>query len=216
LDLLKPLLADRGVLKIGQNIKYDIEVLANYGVAVAPVDDTMLLSYVLDGGLHGHGMDELSRRHLGIDPIPYKAVAGTGKKRVTFDQVPLDKACDYAAEDADLTGRLHRALKPRLVAERMVTVYETIERPLIPVLVAMERAGVKVDRDELARLSRDFATRIAAFEEDIKGSLTVGKLADITVLSRDILTIDEEEIPLTEVLYTIVGGEILFEKSGAE
>ncbi|MCH9020739.1 MAG: DNA polymerase I, partial [Proteobacteria bacterium] len=167
LDLLKPLLADRGVLKIGQNIKYDIEVLANYGVAVAPVDDTMLISYVLDGGLHGHGMDELSRRHLGIDPIPYKAVAGTGRKRVSFDQVPLDKACEYAAEDADLTGRLHRALKPRLVAERMVTVYETIERPLIPVLVAMERAGVKVDRDELARLSRDFATRIAAFEEDI-------------------------------------------------
>ena len=167
LDLLKPLLADPSVLKIGQNIKYDVVVLANYGVAVAPVDDTMLLSYVLDGGLHGHGMDELSRRHLGIDPIPYKAVAGTGKKRVSFDQVPLDKACEYAAEDADLTGRLHRALKPRLVAERMVTVYETIERPLIPVLVAMERAGVKVDRDELARLSRDFATRIAGFEEDI-------------------------------------------------
>ena len=167
LGLLGPLLADPGVLKIGQNIKYDMEVFANYGLAVAPVEDTMLLSFVLDGGSHGHGMDELSRLHLGIDPIPYKAVAGTGKKQVTFDAVPLEAARDYAAEDADLTGRLHRLLKPRLLAERMVTLYETVERPLIPVLADMERAGIKVDRAELERLSGDFATRIADFEAEI-------------------------------------------------
>ena len=168
LELLGPLLADRTVLKVGQNIKYDVAIFARYGLAVAPVEDTMLLSYVLEGGLHGHGMDELSKLHLGVDPIPYKQVAGTGKKQITFDQVPLEAACDYAAEDADLTGRLHRLLKPRLVAEAMVTVYETIERPLIPVLVEMERCGIKVDRAELERLSADFASRIADFELEIQ------------------------------------------------
>jgi DNA polymerase-1 len=127
----------------------------------------MLLSFVLDGGLHGHGMDELARLHLGIDPISFKEVAGTGKKQVTFDLVPVETARDYAAEDADITLRLYRLLKPRLVHERMVTVYETIERPLIPVLVAMEREGVHVDRATLAALSRDFAERIAVFEEEI-------------------------------------------------
>ena len=144
-----------------------MEVLAGHGIAITPVDDTMLLSFVLDGGSHGHGMDELSRRHLDIDPIPFKQVAGTGKKQITFDQVPLEAARDYAAEDADLTGRLHRILKPRLVADSMVTVYETIERPLIPVLMAMEQAGIKVDRAELERLSADFAERIAGFEAEI-------------------------------------------------
>ena len=167
LRLLGPLLCDRNVLKIGQNIKYDMAVLANYGLTVTPVEDTMLLSYVLDGGLHGHGMDTLSREHLGIETIPYKAVAGVGKKQVTFDQVPLDKACEYAAEDADITGRLHGVLKPRLVEESMVTVYETLERPLIPVLVEMERAGIRVDRAALEGLSRDFAERIAVFGAEI-------------------------------------------------
>ena len=167
LALLRPLLEDPGVLKVGHNIKYDAEVLASYGIEVAPVDDTMLLSYVLEGGLHGHGMDELSRLHLGVDPIPFKEVAGTGRNRITFDLVPLEAARDYAAEDADLTGRLHRALKPRLLAERLVTVYETIERPLIPVLVAMERAGIKVERAALAAASRDFAERIAGLEVEI-------------------------------------------------
>ena len=167
LGLLGPLLADRSVLKIGQNIKYDMAVFANYGLTITPVDDTMLMSYVLDGGLHGHSMDVLSREHLGIDPIPYKAVAGVGKKQITFDRVPLEAALEYAAEDADITARLHRVLKPRLVAERMVTVYETLERPLIPVLVDMERAGIKVDRSALEHLSRDFAERIAVYGEQI-------------------------------------------------
>ncbi len=167
LEILKPLLEDPGVLKVGHNIKYDTEVLARYGVGVTPVDDSMLISYVLEGGLHGHGMDELAQLHLGVTPIAFKEVAGAGKKQVTFDLVPIDRARDYAAEDADITLRLHRLLKPRLLSERLVTVYETLERPLIPVLVAMERAGIRVDRAALAAASRDFAERIAALEEEI-------------------------------------------------
>ena len=169
LTALGGLLADPAVLKVGQNIKYDSVVLERHGCPVAPVDDTMLLSYVLEGGSHGHGMDELAKLHLGHTPISYKEVAGTGKAQVTFDYVPLDKARDYAAEDADITLRLHQTLKPRLVAERVTTVYETLERPLIPVLAAMERAGVKVDRKELARLSGEFAERMAALEAEVYG-----------------------------------------------
>ncbi|MCC7259594.1 MAG: DNA polymerase I, partial [Alphaproteobacteria bacterium] len=167
LALLKPLLEDASVLKIGQNIKYDMLVLRQYGVNISPVDDTMLLSYVLDSALHRHNMDELSERTLGIKPIAYKDVTGTGKSQISFAEVSLDKACDYAAEDADITLQLHRVLKPRLLAEHMVTVYERLERPLIPVLVAMEDAGVKVDKAVLADLSRDFSVRIAALEKEI-------------------------------------------------
>ncbi|HIJ45634.1 MAG: DNA polymerase I [Rhodospirillales bacterium] len=165
--LLKPLLEDAAVLKVGHNIKYDMQVLAQHGVSIAPVDDTMVLSYVLEGGLHGHGLDELAERHLGHATIKYKDMVGSGKSQVTFDLVAIDKALDYAAEDADLTGILHRRLKPRLAAERMATVYETIERPLIPVLVEMERLGIKVDAAELKRLSDDFSTRLAGLEEEI-------------------------------------------------
>jgi len=167
LEILKPLLEDPGVLKVGHNIKYDTEVLARYDVGVTPVDDSMLISYVLEGGLHGHGMDELAQLHLGFSPIPFKEVAGVGKKQVTFDLVPIERARDYAAEDADVTLRLYRLLKPRLLTERLVTVYETLERPLIPVLVAMERAGIRVDRAALAAASRDFAERLATLEEEI-------------------------------------------------
>jgi DNA polymerase-1 len=167
LQRLKPLLENPAVLKIGQNIKYDIEVLGRYGVAVTPVDDTMLLSYVLDAGRHGHGMDELARLHLAHDTIKYGAVTGSGQAQVTFDRVPLDKALAYAGEDADVTFRLHALLKPRLLAERLVAVYETIERPLIPVLVAMERAGILVDTAALRRLSNDFAMRIGELEAEI-------------------------------------------------
>jgi len=164
---LRPLLANPGVLKVGQNLKYDQLVLSRYDVEVAPVDDTMLISYVLEGGLHGHGMDELSELHLGIKPIAFKEVAGSGRDRVTFDLVPIDRATEYAAEDADITLRLHRLLKPRLVAERFATVYETLERPLAPVLLAMERAGIKVDRAELQRLSADFQRKAEALETEI-------------------------------------------------
>ena len=165
--LLKPLLEDAAVLKVGHNIKYDMQVLAQYGVSITPVDDTMVLSYVLEGGLHGHGLDELAERYLGHATIKYKDMVGSGKAQVTFDLVAIDKALDYAAEDADITGILHRRLKPRLVTERMATVYETIERPLIPVLVEMERRGIKVDATELKRLSDDFSTRLAGLEEKI-------------------------------------------------
>ncbi|HER27085.1 MAG TPA: DNA polymerase I, partial [Rhodospirillales bacterium] len=167
LKMLKPLLQDPTVLKVGQNIKYDCQVLANYDIAITPVDDTMVLSYVLECGLHGHGMDELALLHFDHQAIKFKEVVGTGKAQITFDQVALDKALDYAAEDADITHRLYRLLKPRLAAEHMVTVYETLERALIPVLVAMERNGIKVDGAELIRLSEDFAARLIVLEGQI-------------------------------------------------
>jgi len=170
IDLIKRLLEDPSVLKIGQNIKYDALVLSrpeNGGIALGPIDDTMLLSYTLEGGAHGHGMDELALLHLGHQCIPFKEVAGTGKKQITFDLVELDKARDYAAEDADITNRLYGMLKPRLLAERMVTVYETLERPLVPVLVGMEREGIKVDAATLKDLSTDFTARIGDLEGEI-------------------------------------------------
>jgi len=167
IDALRPLLEGPAVLKIGQNIKYDSIVLGRHGMEVGPVDDTMLMSFVLDGGAGKHGMDELAERHLGVQTVKYKDVVGSGKAQKTFDYVPLDKACDYAAEDADITLRLHQLLKPRLLAEHMVTVYETIERPLIPVLTALERKGVLVDPAALRALSRDFAQRMGAMEDEI-------------------------------------------------
>ena len=165
--LLKPLLEDASVLKVGQNIKYDMQVLVRHGIHIRPVDDTMVLSYVLDGGRHGHGMDVLAREHLGIETIKFTDVAGTGKKQTTFDYVPLDKALEYAAEDADVTQRLYRALKPRLAAEHMVSVYETLERPLIPVLERMERHGIGIDAAALKALSQDFAARLTDLGEEI-------------------------------------------------
>ena len=169
LAVLRPLLEDPSVMKVGQNLKYDMLVLARppYNIDIAPFDDTMLMSFVLDAGAHGHGMDELSTLHLGHTPIPIKDLIGTGKSQITFDLVPLQRACEYAAEDADVTLRLDHVLKPRLVAEHLVGVYQTLERPLAPVLVAMERRGIKVDKAALHRASRDFAHRIAALEEEV-------------------------------------------------
>jgi len=168
LALLAPMLGDPSVLKVGHNIKYDTEILARYGVHITPVDDTMVLSYVLDAGLHGHGLDELALRHLDHTNIKFSEVAGVGKKQVTFDLVPLEAARDYAAEDADMTLRLHDLLKPRLMVEHLSTVYETLERPLIPVLVAMEQAGIEVDPKCLKALSRDFAKRLGVLETEIQ------------------------------------------------
>ena len=168
LKALKPLLEAPGILKVGQNLKYDLAVLARYGIAVAPFDDTMLISYVLDAGKGGHGMDELARRHLGHQPITFSDVAGTGKAKVTFDRVALDKATAYAAEDADVTLRLWRMMKPRLVAERRVAVYETLERPLVPVVARMEARGIRVDRNMLSRLSGDFSQILVRLEEEIQ------------------------------------------------
>ncbi len=167
LAALKPMLEDPAVMKVGQNMKYDMTILALEGIDVTPIDDTMLMSYALDAGNHGHGMDELSGLYLDIQPIPFKEVAGTGKNKITFDKVPLDKATNYAAEDADITGRLARILKPRLAAEGARTVYETLERPMVPVLSAMEQEGIKVDVNLLKRLSNEFAESIVRLEGEI-------------------------------------------------
>ncbi len=159
---------DASVLKVGHNFKFVAEVLAELGIdRVASYDCTMLISYVLDGAQHGHALDELAARHLGHEPIPYKSLCGTGKSQTGFDAVPVEKARDYAAEAAELTLGLHRVLKPKLPRERMTGFYETIERPLPPIVADMERAGIKVDRDELHRLSEDFSGRLAALEREI-------------------------------------------------
>ncbi len=168
LELLRSMLQDPAILKVGQNLKYDMLILSRYNIDLGPYDDTMLLSYVLDAGRGSHGMDALSERHLGHTPIPFKEVAGSGKKQITFDLVPLDQALNYAAEDADVTLRLYLLFKARLVAERMVTVYETLERPLARVLVDLERAGMKVDRQVLSRLSAEFAQSLARFESELQ------------------------------------------------
>jgi len=167
--VLKPVLEDASVLKIGQNLKYDMEVLKRHGIAVAPIDDTMLISYVLESGDVGHGMDELAKRHLNHTCIPFKDVAGSGKSMITFDRVPIDRATHYAAEDADVTLRLWHLLKPRLAASHKLTVYETLERPLIPVLAAMEMEGILIDPELLRRLSNELATSCAAIETDVYG-----------------------------------------------
>ncbi len=166
LDILKPLLEDEAVLKIGQNIKYDRHVLARHGIDVLPFDDTMLISYVLDGSLHGHGMDELAKLHLDRDTIKFEAVCGKGKDQIGFAQVEMDKALAYAAEDADVTFCLHQTLKPRLAAQRLTGVYEELERPLVPVLGDMERQGIKIDMQRLSALGEDFAKRMAIFEAE--------------------------------------------------
>ncbi len=174
LDLLKPLMEDPSILKIGQNLKYDVTVMGRYGVEIhGSMDDTMLMSYALDGGRGNHGMDDLAERHLRHTTISFKQVIAhaPGKKIAdkSFAEVPLDKATEYAAEDADVTLRLWHVLKPRLVAEGMTTVYETLERPLIRVIADMERAGVKVDRNILSRLSGTFMQRIAALDDEVQG-----------------------------------------------
>ncbi len=167
LDLLKPLLEDPAIMKIGQNMKYDAKVLGRYGVDIAPIDDTMLMSYAMNAGLHGHGMDTLSERYLGHTPIPIKEVIGTGKSQITFDKVPVDAATRYAAEDADITLRLWKTFKPQLHRARVTRVYEGLERPLVPVLAAMERAGIAVDREVLSRMSGAFAQKMAQLESEI-------------------------------------------------
>ena len=167
LDMLKPLLADPSVKKILQNAKFDTQILARYGLVINAYEDTMLMSYALDAGNHGHGMDALAQKYLGHAPIPIKELLGSGKNQITFDQVPIDKATAYAAEDADVTLRLYKHLQPRLLADHMVGVYETTERPLVEVLRAMEAEGVAVDRAVLSRLSGEFAQKMAAMEAEI-------------------------------------------------
>ena len=167
LAMLKNMLEDSTILKIGQNMKYDAKILARVGIQIAPIDDTMLMSYAQNGGLHNHGMDFLSERYLGHVPISIKTLLGSGKSAITFDRVPVDEATRYAAEDADITLRLWQYLKPRLHRNKVTVVYETLERPLVPVLAEMEMYGIKVDRDTLSRMSNGFAQKMAGLEAEI-------------------------------------------------
>jgi len=168
LSLLRPLLESEAIAKVGHNIKFDLLVMRRHGVGLSAVHDTMLASYALDAGMgRGHGMDALSEKWLGHTPIAFDEVTGTGKTRVTFDLVAIDRATAYAAEDADVTLRLWQVLSPRLVAEGMASVYERLERPLIAVLALMEERGIAIDRQILARLSGELAQGAAALEEDI-------------------------------------------------
>ncbi len=172
LKTLKPLLEDDSILKVGQNLKYDAAVFLQRGIRLDPIDDTMLISYVLEGGLHGHGMDELSQLHLSHTPIAFGEVTGKGKDKRTFDCVPVAEATKYSAEDADVTLRLHMLLKPQLREKTKASVYETLERPLVMVLADMERAGITIDPEMLRKLSNDFAKTQVKLEGEIH------KLAD--------------------------------------
>ncbi len=167
LAMLKPLLEDPSVMKVAHNMKYDWQVFAKHGIHVHPCDDTMLISYVLDGSSKKHSMDALSDEYFGHQPIKFEEVAGKGKSQVTFDKVDIEKALDYAAEDAEITLRLYHSLKPRLVPEKMAAVYENIERPLVPIIAQMELEGIKVDPQVLKSMSSDFGKRIADLEAEI-------------------------------------------------
>jgi DNA polymerase-1 len=176
---LKPLLEDPGVLKIGHNLKYDWVMFDKAGIHMAPVDDTMVMSFDLDAGRSfGHGLEELAKLHFEHECISFKQLCGTGSKQITFDKVPIQAATEYAAEDADIALRLWLRLKPRLASEEATRVYERVDKPLVPVLARMEQRGVKVDRDYLARLSSEFGREIQALEQKIYeaacGPFTIG------------------------------------------
>ncbi|MDO5529141.1 MAG: DNA polymerase I [Paracoccus sp. (in: a-proteobacteria)] len=164
---LRPMLEDKATLKIGQNVKYDWKIFARHGIRMAPIEDTMLLSYALNAGAHNHGMDELSDRYLGHIPLPIKDLIGSGKSQISFAQVAIDKAAPYAAEDAEITWRLRETLRPRLPGAQVTTAYETLERPMIPVLADMEMAGIRVDTEHLSRMSNAFAQKMAGLEDEI-------------------------------------------------
>jgi DNA polymerase I len=167
LQALKPVLEDPSILKIGQNMKYDWKILARRGIRITPFDDTMLMSYAMQAGLNPHGMNELSDRYLGYQPVSIKTLLGSGKSQITFDKVAIDDAVKYAAEDADVTLRLWQLFKPQLHQHRVTTVYETLERPLVTVLADMEMTGIKVDRDVLRMMSNAFAQKLVQLEEEI-------------------------------------------------
>lgn len=178
IERLRPLFADSGVLKVGHNLKYDMIVLAQHGLAIDPYDDTIVMSYLVDGARAGHSMDELALRHLGHHTIRYEDVTGTGRSQITFDYVDLDKARDYAAEDADITLRLHTFLKDRLFQEKLMRIYEQLDRPLIHVLTDMERAGILVDATYLKNLSERFSLKIkeleAAIHQEVGAVFNIG------------------------------------------
>ena len=168
LAALKPLLEDPGVLKIGNDLKYDLQIFALRDIELTPYDDTMLMSYVVDSGRSTHGIDQLAQRYFDHATIDANAIMGSGKSRITFDCIQIDKAAEYAAEQADMVLRVWHVLKPRMAAEHTATVYETLERPLVPVLARMERRGISIDRQVLSRLSGEFAQRASALEAEIQ------------------------------------------------
>jgi DNA polymerase I len=168
LDALRPLLESPGILKIGFDIKFNAVMFAQAGVTLRNHDDAQLMSYALDAGRNAHGLDALAETWLGHATMSYGELTGSGKGKLTFDQVAIDKATAYSAEDADVMLRLWQVLKPRLVAERMTAVYETLERPLVGVLARMERRGISIDRQVLSRLSGDFAQTAARVESEIQ------------------------------------------------
>jgi DNA polymerase-1 len=168
LAVLRPLLESAGLLKIGFNIKFGAVMLAQAGITLRNTDDVQLMSYTLDAGRNSHGLDALAESRLGHAIIGYSDLTGSGKNKLSFDQVGIDKATEYSAEDADVILRLWRVFKPRLVAERMNTVYEILERPLVAVLARMERRGISIDRQVLSRLSGEFAQTAARVEAEIQ------------------------------------------------
>ena len=168
LDALRPLLESAGILKIGFNIKFNAVMFAQHGITLRNHDDAQLMSYALDAGRNAHGLDALAETWLGHATMTHGELTGSGKAKLSFDQVEIDKATAYSAEDADVILRLWRVLKPRLVAERMTSVYETLERPLISVLARMERRGISIDRQVLSRLSGEFAQTAARVEAEIQ------------------------------------------------
>ena len=167
LDALKPLFEDMGVLKIGHDLKFAWQMFALRGVEIAAYDDTILMSYALDAGRASHALDFVAERTFNHAALDINELIKAGKTRITFDAVGIDRATEFAAEKADIVLRLHRVLKPRLTAERVLTVYETLERPLLAVLARMERRGISIDRDVLSRLSGEFAQEAAGLEDEI-------------------------------------------------
>ena len=166
-EILQPVLNDSSVLKVGQNIKYDLSILHKIGLSVSPIDDTMLLSFSCDAGLHGHGMNELAKLYLQHECIKFEDVCGKGKTKILFSEADLDKASEYACEDADITLRLHTILKAKSVANKVMSIYESIERPLVPVIAKMERHGIKINSISLQSLSREFGEEILKSESKV-------------------------------------------------
>jgi len=164
---LKKLLEDPSIKKIGQNIKFDFIVFYNHGITLSSIEDTMLMSYVLDAGKNRHNMDTLSEIHLSHKPISFKEMVGTGKKEINFSEVELDKAKDYAAEDADVTFRLYKRFIKNLKLEKMINIYEIFEKPLIKILAFMEIEGVEIDSEFLKSLSSKFEKKILKLEKEI-------------------------------------------------
>ena len=167
LKKLKPLLEDKSTKKIGQNIKYDLIVFFNNGINLNSIEDTMLMSYTLDAGNHRHNMDLLSEIHLDHKTIKFKDVVGSGKNQITFDKVDIDKATEYAAEDADITFRLYKILLEKLKNEKLLNIYELFEKPMIYILAKMETIGIKIDKDLLKKTSKNFEIEIKKLEKKI-------------------------------------------------